>query len=192
MGDSTWVDNWTVGAGGLLMEIMETATRNVWLCHSPVTIERYRSIVLPEGFVASGVGRAVADVAYFRRSPGSGEDGPLETIDVDGLRFAFVARAGERENEITEAMVLAVDKHHSMFYAAGRSIEILDFGDGTVATPAFGPTGAEADDRPLPNGWSIRTVTLGDDLVVEIPNPARVAFFPDGAGYHGPVRLDLP
>lgn len=191
LGNPDWADNWTVDVGGLLMEIIETATRNVWLCHSPVTIEQYHSLDLPAGFVTSGIGRAVADEAYFRRSPGAEADGPLDTLDVDGLRFAFVARPGEREADIAEAMVLWVDKHHSMRYAAGRTIPILDFGDGTAATPAFTPPSEPATDRALPAGWSVRDVELAGDLLVEIPNPARVVFFPDGSGFHGPLRLEL-
>lgn len=131
MGEPAWIDNWTIDQGGLLMEIMETATRNVWLCHSPVTADRYRSLELPDGFVTSGLGRAVADVAHFRRPPGAGEPGPLEVMETDGLRFACLARPGAPEAGIAEAIVLPVDKHHSMFYAAGRTIEVLDLGDGS-------------------------------------------------------------
>jgi hypothetical protein len=193
MGEPGWADNWTVDQGGLLMEIMETATRNVWLCHSPVTADRYRSLGLPDGFVTSGLGRAVADVAYFRRPPGAGEPGPLEVLEVDGLRFAHVARPGPPEGDIDEALVLPVDKHHSMLYAAGRTIEVLDFGDGSIAAPAFAPArrSNEPDDRRLPDGWSLRSVTLDADLVVEVPRPARVAILGDGSGFHGPLSPDL-
>jgi hypothetical protein len=117
MGDTTLVDNWTVGADSLLMEIMETQTRKVFLCQQAVTPAQYRELEPPEGFVKSGLGRSVADVAYFRRSPGAPYD------------------------------------------------------------------------SQLPEGWSIRSVTLAQDLVAEIPYPARVCFLRDGSSFHGPVRL---
>jgi hypothetical protein len=193
MGEPGWADNWTVNQGGLLMEIMETATRNVWLCHSSVTADRYRSLGLPDGFVTSGLGRAVADVAYFRRPPGADDPGPLEAMEVDGLPFAHVARAGAPEADIVGAMVLPVEKHHSMLYAAGRTIEVLDFGDGSIAFPAFAPARRSdtADDRPLPETWALRSVTLDADLVIEVPCPARVAILGDGSGFHGPLSPDL-
>ncbi len=60
----------------------------------------------------------------------------LDTMEIDGLRFSFVGRsvAVERVDDVT---VMSIDKHHTMLYAAGRAIDVLDFGDGTVATPAW-------------------------------------------------------
>ena len=202
MGDATLVDNWTVGADSLLMEIMETETRKVFLCQQPVTPAQYRDLAPPEGFVKSGLGRSVADVAYFRRSPGAPYDGPLEMIDVDGMRFGFVARPGRPETDFDGVVVLPVYKYHCMFFAAGRTIEIADFGDGWDYLPqvSSSSTGAGEDhgegrrdgqtrERELPEGWSIRSVTLAQDLVAEIPYPARVCFLRDGSSFHGPLRL---
>jgi hypothetical protein len=56
MGDVALVDNRTVGADRLLMEIMETATRKVFLCQQPVTPTQYRDLEPPRGFVKSELG----------------------------------------------------------------------------------------------------------------------------------------
>lgn len=196
IGNPDWSDNWTIGRGGLRMEIIDATTRDVWLCHEVVTTERARSLPLPEGFAVSGVAEAVADLAYFRRSPEATVDGPVDTMVVDGLLFARVARPIGREPEHVDLNVLSIDKHHTMLYVAGRTIDVLDFGDGTVATPAFAPPARAADatgpSRPLPDRWRFRSVTLEHDLTAVVPNPARVVFFPDGSGFHGPVSIDIP
>jgi hypothetical protein len=51
--------------------------------------------------------------------------------------------------------------------------------------------GVGGRDRVLADDWSIRTVTLDSDLLVEVANPARVCFLADGSSFQGPVDLDL-
>jgi len=188
LGNPEWVDNWTVGEG-LRMEFID-AQGQVWLCHEPVTEQRARSLSLPDGASFSLFGGLVADAAYFSRSPLADTDGPLDTMQVDGLRFAFVARPVGNER-VAGAAVLSIDKHHTMLYASGRSIDVLDFGDGTFAPPAWSAPN-DAPDRgelDLPNGWTLRTAELTSDLIAVIPNPAKVAILGDGSGFHGPLPI---
>ena len=66
-------------------------------------------------------------------------------------------------------------------------IDVLDVGDGTVATPAW--TGsAPIGDVDLPNEWTMRAVDLGVDLIAVIPNPATVVMI-NGFGFHGPLPI---
>lgn len=184
LGNPEWIDNWTIDSG-LRMEVID-ALSQVWLCQEPVTKEQAHRLALPDGASLFGPGQAVADLAYFRRSPGATADGPLDTMEIDGLRFSLVGRpvAVERVEGVT---VMSIDKHHTMLYCAGRPIEVLDFGDGTVATPAW--TGsAPIGDVDLPSGWALRTVDLDADLVAVIPNPATVVMI-DGFGFHGPLPI---
>ncbi len=197
LGNADWTDNWTLG-DGLRIEIMNTATNDVWICQSPVTAERAESLAVPDGYGRALEGQLIADAAYFRRSPGADSDDPVEVMDIDGLRFARIGRFagldpldGRSGGPITDAQVWSIDKHHSMLYVAGRTIEVLDFGDGTSATPAWSPRTSPAQagktERLVPSEWSMRTVRLTHDLITEIPNPARVAVFGDGSGFHGPI-----
>ena len=184
LGNPEWRDNWTVGSG-LRMEVID-ALSQVWLCQEPVTVEQAHGLALPDGASLFGPGQAVADLAYFRRSPGATADGRLDTMEIDGLRFSFVGRpvAVERVEDVT---VMSIDKHHTMLYCAGRAIEVLDFGDGTVASPAW--TGSEPIvDVDLPNAWTVRTVELDADLIAAIPNPATVVMI-NGFGFHGPLPI---
>ena len=220
LGNPDWVDNWTVGEG-LRMEFID-AQGQVWLCHKPVSEQRARSLSLPEGASFALFGGLVADAAYFSRSPLTNADGPLETMEVDGLRFAFVARplaneriagaSGERpEREAPDtaelkrpadkdrrrsarppgATVMSIDKHHTMLYASGRSIEVLDFGDCMFASPAWHAPNdvADRDELDLPTGWTLRTAELTSDLIAVIPNPAKVVMLGDGSGFHGPLPI---
>lgn len=185
LGNPDWYDNWTVGPG-LRMEIIDSDGR-VWLCHEPVTKERARGLMLPDGASLALVGEAIADAAYFSRSPDAEIDGPLDTMEIDGLRFSFVARpAGQ--HRVEGATVLSVDKHHTMLYAAGRTIEVLDFGDGLFAPPAW--SGLDREPSELANqGWVRRKVELTKDLIAVIPSPADVVSFDDGSGFHGPIPI---
>jgi hypothetical protein len=92
-----WSDNWTHGAGTLHMEIMHVASRSVRLAQAAATGVQYDALAPPEGFAKTGIGSSVANLAYFPRSPGADRDGPLETIDVGGVRFSRVARPGSPE-----------------------------------------------------------------------------------------------
>ena len=224
LGNPEWVDNWTVGAG-LRMEFIDS-NGQVWLCHEPVTQERARALSLPDGTSLSLLGGLVADAAYFSRSPLADADGPLDTTEVDGLRFSFVARplANERiagasaERSDSEAphaaelkrptgrdrrrsagppgtTVMSIDKDHTMLHASGHSIDVLDFGDGTLALPAWSAPNAlnrsevDRSELDLPDQWSLRTVKLTHDLIAVIPNPAKVAILKDGSGFHGPLPI---
>lgn len=185
LGNPEWIDNWTVGAG-LRMEIIDSSGQ-VWLCNTPVAKEQARSLSLPAGVAPALLGRAIADVAYFNRSPGATVDGPLQACEIDGLRFSFVARqAGQRR--VGGATIMSIDKHHTMLYAAGRTIEVLDFGDGTFAAPAWSRPDREIDEPAVP-GWTRREVELTHDLIVVIPNPADVVILRDGFGFHGPLPI---
>ena len=198
LGNPDWVDNWTIGPG-LRMEIIDR-DRRVWLSQEPVTKEQAGGLSLPPDVAPALFGAVIADGAYFNRSPGATVDGPLEAREIDGLRFSFVARpVGQRRLE--GATLMSIDKHHTMLYAAGRTIEVLDFGDGTFAPPAWSgpdrepsePSDRAPSDRepgqPAESGWLRRNVTLTNDLIAVIPNPADVVIFDDGSGFHGPLSI---
>jgi len=92
-------------------------------------------------------------------------------------------------------LVLPVYKYHKVLFNAGRSIEILTMEDGKDYVPnVYSIKGIFAKKTPkervLPEGWTIRTITLAKDLILEIPNPARVCFFRTGSGFHGPVEIN--
>jgi hypothetical protein len=197
LGEPAWTQNWTLGGRELFMEIMDSATKDVWLAQRPTTPERYDALEVPGGFVKSGMGRSAHDAAFFRRSPGAAFDGPLDTMDVDGVTFSRVARPGRFEPGFEGVVVLPVYKYHRVMFAAGRTIEVADLGDGWDYVPqitevASGvlPGGASVE-RVLPTGWSVREVALEHDLFVEVPYPARVCFFTSGHSFQGPVRLGL-
>ena len=81
------------------------------------------------------------------------------------------------------------DALHRELAASGRTLDVLEFGDGTVATPAWSspdPTATLRDDM-LEVGWTLRRVRLVGDLLTIIPNPARVIVLDQAFGFHGPV-----
>ena len=188
LGSPEWADNWTLGPG-LRFELMETATRRVFLCHDPVATAEVASFEAPDGFAHVLAGEAVADAAFFARSPGAAHDGPVDTLELGGRRFAFIAQPVGFDELASGATEMTIDKHHAMLYRAGRTLDVLDFGDGTVATPAWSstdPTATLTDDM-LEVGWTLRRVRLVDDLLTVIPNPARVIVLDQAFGFHGPV-----
>jgi hypothetical protein len=182
---------------------MDLATGNVWLCQQAFTAEEYDALTPPEGFIKSGAGKSCHDAAFFRRAPMAEMDGPLDTIEVDGRTFSHVAIPGQVDTNFDYATdgVVAVDvnKHHSVMFAKGRTLEILSRGDGLDYVPQLNeivaglpgmPVLASAE-RVLPEGWTVREITLKEDLFVEIPFPAKVCFFTCGYSFHGPLTLNL-
>lgn len=188
LGTPQWSDNWTLG-GGLRFELMEAETRRVFICQTEVTAAEVESFEPPDGFGHALVGATRADLAFFARSPGAELDSPVENVELGGLRFSYVARPVRVDTLASGAVEMTIDKHHAMLYRAGRTIDILDFGDGTVATPAWGstdPSAALTDDM-LDASWRLRRARLAEDLLTTIPNPARVIVLDRAFGFHGPV-----
>ena len=120
-------------------------------------------------------------------------DGAVETVELGGRRFSYVARPTGIDTLASGAVEMTIDKHHAMLYRAGRSLDVLDFGDGTVATPAWGSTdpAAEVTADMLDDSWTLRRVRLTHDLLTTIPNPARVIVLDRAFGFHGPVEKGL-
>lgn len=192
LGNPDWADNWTLGRG-LRFELIEAETQRVLICQSEVTAVELAAFETPDGYRNALVGDARADMAYFARSPGAESDGPVETIELGGRRFSYVARPAGFETLASGAIEMTIDKHHSMLYRAGRTLDVLDFGDGTVATPAWGsrdPSVAVTGDMLEPS-WTLRQVRLTDDLLTTIPNPAQVIVLDRAFGFHGPVDAAL-
>ena len=197
-GNPDWTANWTLGGIVFYGEIMDNATFGVWLTTEPITPEDYATLVVPDGFRKSGCGRSQHDAAFFRRPPGADNDGPVDTIHVDGRTFALVARPGAPEPGFDGVTVLPVFKSHRVLFRAGRTIEIIDTNDdfpgGGSLLPQVTETHlkrprTEQTPRQMPDGWASRFVTLETDLVFDLPSPARVAIFRNGEIFHGPVTV---
>lgn len=188
LGNPEWTDNWTLGRG-VRFELIEAATKRVFLCQEEATAAEVDSFQSSGGFQHVLAGAAIADSAFFARSPGAEVDGPLETVELGGRRFAYVARPIGVEAQASGAVEMMIDKYHAMLYRAGRTLDLLDFGDGTVAAPAWGSVdpSVELTDGTLDPSWSLRRVQLVDDLLATIPNPARVIVLDGAFGFHGPV-----
>ncbi|MFQ3322835.1 MAG: hypothetical protein ACI90U_000647 [Pseudomonadales bacterium] len=203
MGNPEWQQNWTIDGLSIYGEIMDLSTGNVWLCQQAFTAEEYNALTPPEGFIKSGAGRSSHDAAFFRRPPMAKMEGPLDTIEVDGRTFSHVAIPGQVDPNFDYAtdglLAVEVNKHHSVMFSKGRSLEILSRGDGMDYVPQTSEVVAGLPGMPvsgsavrvLPKGWTVREVTLKEDLFVDIPFPAKVCFFTSGYSFHGPLTLDL-
>ncbi len=192
LGNPEWSDNWTLGRG-LRFELMEAATKRVFICQVEVTASELAGFEAPPGFSHALAGETRADVAFFARSPGAGHDGPVETVELGGRHFSYVARPIGFDTLASGAVEMTIDKHHALLYRAGRTLDVVDFGDGTVATPAWGSTdpAATLTHAMLDASWRLRRIRLVDDLLTPIPNPARVIVLDQAFGFHGPVDKAL-
>ena len=85
-------------------EVIELSSKSVWQSRFPMTSEALENLSLPAGFIAVGVGTAVMDVHYFRRSPGNAEDGSVSERDISGIS-SFIAlihpRLGQKRQYLT-------------------------------------------------------------------------------------------
>lgn len=167
------------------VEIMDGETRQVWQVMTPVSRADYDALAIEAPYKKIGIGVAVMDAAYFKRSPGTAEDGPMERREIAGLRWARCAAALEFSQPAGPAgpQQVSVDKHHVLHFEAGRRLTTLVLPDGSRYVHVI--CGYERLD--LPEGWSIETERLAQARTLELPNPTTVFFFPSGDSYQGPV-----
>ena len=201
MGDKSLQSNWSNVGNRALGEIMELATRNTWMSYQPISEQQYEQLRLPQGFVKSGHGIGAMDLAYFRRSPDAPEDGPLQTMQVDGYLFMHVARPEKIEkapdgSHYQDLKIIQVNKHHNLLFRAGRTVEVISCPNAMdyilVVASSIGFTESRPDSkRYLPKGWTSRQVSLETELLVELPCPTRALFFDTGESFQGPINLAM-
>ena len=197
-GNPSWSANWSLGGCEFYGEVMDDATFGVWLSIETISPEEYAALIVPEGFRKSGVGRSQHDAAFFRRPPNANNDGPVETTHIDNREFALVARPGRPEKGFEGVTVLPVFKSHRVFFAAGRTLEVIDTNDDFVGGTTLlsqaveshlNQRRSEIKPRRMPEGWTSRFITLTENLIVDLPCPARVAIFSNGDIFHGPTTI---
>ena len=175
---------------GLHIEIMQAATRDVWLAQAPIEPGDFEALEVPEGWVKSGAGRGAMDRARFRRSPGAESDVPVDEIDLVGTRSAHVARAQQVvPPEPGQPVQILVEKHHDLGCDAGRELRIPCLPDSSEYVEQIHPGGAA--ETPFPPGWSLGRLQLREPLDVCLPCPVACFFFANGASFAGPLD-DLP
>ena len=185
--------NVTVSPLELHMEILNPRTADVWLCQEPLTMEDYRAFKPEAPFIKSGIGRSAMSFAYFLRSPGATEDGPLEQCEMGGRRFVRVARPikfrGLAPGQAPTK--LSIDKHHVIGYAAGERVPFVRLPDGQYYVQQT--RSADGSVLPLPDDWRPCHVDLTQDWAVSLPSPPTVYFFTNLQSFQGPVsEADLP
>src|SRR5688500_4244137 len=74
------------------MEAMNPATGDVWLLQEPMTPAEFAALKLEPPFIKTGLGIGAMDAAWFTRSPGAADEGPVETRLLGGRSFARVGR----------------------------------------------------------------------------------------------------
>ena len=173
------------------MELMELESQTVWQSRLTVPAELYRTFPLEEGWAKVALGVAAMDTHWFRRSPGAEEDGPVVQRQCGGYEFFFCAKpGGEAETPFGPdgPRRLAVEKHHSLLYRSGRSLDfLLDPAGQALVRVITAPPGSAA--LEVPEGFEARRLELRRDYRVDLPCPATVYFFPNGDSYQGPVSL---
>ena len=160
------------------------------------------NLSLPAGFIAVGVGTAVMDVHYFRRSPGNAEDSSVSERDISGHQFIHCANppALGAETPIPGGpQLLKVDKHHSLIFMPDRKVDVLCLPDGKeyIQVISASPEGGgllqqgsvSSSDTLLPDGWHLRTVNFQTRTTIHLPNPTEAWFFANGSSFQGVVEL---
>jgi hypothetical protein len=178
-----------VGAQELHGEVLDPGTGSVWQSLEPITREDYQALPLEPGWLRVGVGRGAMDEHWFARSPGKGEDGPLELLEIGGRCFGLCARPASKPLQPAGPggpRMLLVDKHHVLRFLSGRQVPVLLDPDGHRFVHVI--EGGEDKARlALPDGWRLERVSLVNDWVLELPHPTTVFFFPNGDSFQGPV-----
>ena len=188
-------------------EVIELSTKTVWQSRLPMTREGLKNLSLPNGCMVVGVGTAVMDEHYFRRSPGDAEDGPVSKRDISGHQFIHCANPPARGAETPipgGPQLLKVDKHHSLVFMPHCKVDVLCLPDGKEyiqvisATPEGGgimqkgvgqQDMASPSEAELPKDWHLRTLTFQSRTTIHLPNPTECWFFANGASFQGVVEV---
>ena len=185
-------------------EVLEVATQTVWQSVEPISHVEYAQLALPEGIVPVGIGSGVMDAHYFRQSPGAEAPGPVRDRFINGRRFIHCANppAAGAERPIPDGPArLIVDKHHTLIFEAGSELTIIrtETGADLIQVISASPEGGGllqenavgADDFALPSRWQLRTETITERTVIDLPNPTEAWFFPNGSSFQGPITLSV-
>jgi hypothetical protein len=171
-------------------EFLDNTTREVWQSFDPVPREWYDQIELEPGLIRVGYGSGCFDRAWFRRSPGSEQDGPVRTRMIDDREFFFCARP-PLDGATGDPPRMLVDKHHSVAFDADRVLPILRGPDGRTFLPMIEATPGSPPPE-LPEGWSIFEIRLADEWVVDLPAPTETYWFKGARSFQGPVATPSP
>jgi hypothetical protein len=166
-------------------EIIDVTTREVWQDVDPTPRAWWDSLELEPPLLKAGYGSGNMDRTWFRRSPDAAADGPVRRREIAGRDFFHCASTTGAMEEDTPRRLL-VDKHHTLVYDARRSVEILTTKEGRdfVLVVQGDP---ETSPPELPDGWSIRTLQLDAEWIVELPNPTETFWFRGPISYQGPL-----
>jgi hypothetical protein len=176
------------------MEIMDVATRHVWLAPAPIVPDVYPAFEPGPGFAKSGAAASPMDFVGFRRSPGMPADGPTTRRRIGDHAFMHVATPAlppERPFGPGGPMRLVVHKHQTVGFDAGATLAILCLPDGAEYVQQTG-TVTDPAGVGLPEGWSLRSVVLAERLTLEMQDDGPVTWWLHGTtSFQGPVP-DLP
>jgi len=178
------VENATVLPREPRCELLDTAKHEIWMAREPAPRAWFDALAPEPPLVKSGYGAGAMDRAWFRRSPGAAEDGPLATREIGGRIFQLVARPdlGGMRGEFPRRLL--VHKHHVIAFDAGRRVPLLRSAEGKdYVQLVTGRAGLE-----LPGGGSLRELMLDAEWVVELPCPTETWWFANGASFQGPVE----
>jgi len=172
------------------MEVIEVATRRVWMSVEPATRQDYDALLqgLDESLRGVGIGAAVMDAALFLCSPNGGGE-PVRERTIGGRRFINVAVPGAQTSLPCGMLQIMVNKAHVLGYDAGRALTILSLPEGDFVEVV----GSADNDHQitLPDGGSLQQLELKRPWVVPLPTPTTTLWhFGYGMrSFQGPVTL---
>ncbi len=173
------------------MEVIDTRNGDVWLHQSPTTLEFFKAFQPEPPFMKSGLGCSAMDVAWFLRSPGATDDGPLETRQIGGLQWSRVARPVEFRGIAPGAAPtrVIVDKHHVIGWHAGSTLHVARLPDGYYYLQQTVPTAGRV--TTIPDNWAMFTLTLEQAWNIPFGSPpAEIYFFRSLSSFAGPFTAE--
>ena len=182
-------ENFMISPGQPHMEIMDTRSQQVWQSLEPVLREDYDSMEIEPHHRRVGLGFGTMDEHCFRRSPDATEDGPMELTEFAGRQFVRCARPDSPPTQPEGAggpTRLSVHKFHTLIYRAGRSVDVITLPDGAEYIHVIDGGDSKAP-LELPEGWTLRTMDVTEELIVDLPTPTTAWFFPNRDSFQGPL-----
>jgi hypothetical protein len=178
------------GGSNLYMEVMDTATGQVWMSAAPVQLADFEALELEPSLVKVGIARASMDRAAFQYSPGT-PGSPVRERVINGRLFINVAAPMEKTPPTLPGgpLGISVNKAHMIGFEVGRPVTILRLPEGDFVEVVGEDTADES--LVLPQGGELTRIELSRPWVVSLPTPTRTFFWFGRSmrSFQGPVTL---
>lgn len=173
-------------------ELIDLTRGGVWATRD-WTPEAYAELSFPLAWKLwrkNDVRVSLVDRGEFRRSPGCEADGLfsyMQAFDRDFVQVVRLINKNQSADEQGLIRKIELEKHHILYFAAGRPISVLRSPEGEEYIGVSRTLNQTSAKPTLPAGWSLDRRAPSDQLHVELVGRVQVLRLDNEDSYQGPL-----